>query len=181
MPSLWKQIAFCGLSIGSSIAQWLALNAPEKLSAIVLCNSAAKFGVPEIWDKRMAAVAEKGMSGFVENFIASGFSLEFRERNPKVIADVQEQFISCSPQGYNAVYAAARTMDFTDLVRTINLPTGIIAGEKNTSTTLDNAHYLHSQIPDSVLFTLPAALISNIEAADEFTNALLQFLQSLPH
>lgn len=174
-----NKVVFCGLSIGSGIAQWLALNAPQRLSAIVLCNSAAKFGVAEIWDQRIAAVVAGGMAGFVENFIDRGFSPAFRNANPQLIASLHQQFIGCSAEGYVAACAAARELDFTDRLRSISLPTAIIAGSKDTSTTLKDARYLQSQIVGSTLFEIPGAHISNIEAVTDFNQALLQFLQLL--
>ncbi len=37
-----EQFAFCGLSLGGMIGQWLALNAPEKISALVLANTSPR-------------------------------------------------------------------------------------------------------------------------------------------
>lgn len=37
---------FCGLSMGGLIGQWLAINAPERIQRLVLCNTAAKIGTP---------------------------------------------------------------------------------------------------------------------------------------
>src|SRR5215207_4812131 len=37
-----EQFAFCGLSLGGMIGQWLALNAPEKINALVLANTSPR-------------------------------------------------------------------------------------------------------------------------------------------
>ncbi|HWG88004.1 MAG TPA: alpha/beta fold hydrolase, partial [Candidatus Acidoferrales bacterium] len=34
-----QKFAFCGLSMGGAVGQWLALNAPERISALVLANT----------------------------------------------------------------------------------------------------------------------------------------------
>ena len=49
-----------GLSLGGAVAQWLAVNTPERiLSAALLCT-AARFGEPSGWIERAAAVRAGG-------------------------------------------------------------------------------------------------------------------------
>ena len=50
------KVHFCGLSVGGVIGQWLGANAPERLRSLILCNTAAKIGTPESWNKRIADV-----------------------------------------------------------------------------------------------------------------------------
>ncbi|KEZ74475.1 3-oxoadipate enol-lactonase, partial [Pseudomonas syringae pv. syringae FF5] len=47
---------FCGLSMGGLIGQWLAINAPQRLHKVVLCNTAAKIGNPDVWNPRIETV-----------------------------------------------------------------------------------------------------------------------------
>ena len=47
---------FCGLSMGGLIGQWLGINAPERIERLVLCNTAAKIGTPEVWNPRIEMV-----------------------------------------------------------------------------------------------------------------------------
>ena len=44
-----------GLSIGGLIAQELYRQRPERVAALVLCDTAAKIGTDEVWDQRIAA------------------------------------------------------------------------------------------------------------------------------
>src|SRR5271154_4738869 len=34
-----ERAMFCGLSMGGALAQWLGINAPERVSALVVCNT----------------------------------------------------------------------------------------------------------------------------------------------
>src|ERR1043166_4629489 len=43
-----QHAAFCGISMGGAIGQWLALNAPQRLTALILANTAPKFGTPDL-------------------------------------------------------------------------------------------------------------------------------------
>ncbi|MGH8411009.1 MAG: alpha/beta fold hydrolase, partial [Pseudomonas sp.] len=51
---------FCGLSMGGLIGQWLGINAGERLRRLVVCNTAAKIGTPEIWNPRIEMVLRDG-------------------------------------------------------------------------------------------------------------------------
>ncbi|HKT50611.1 MAG TPA: alpha/beta fold hydrolase, partial [Candidatus Angelobacter sp.] len=48
-----ERFAFCGLSMGGAVGQWLALNAAERISSLVLANTSPKFGTRETWDARL--------------------------------------------------------------------------------------------------------------------------------
>ncbi|MFP3624809.1 alpha/beta fold hydrolase, partial [Burkholderia sp. SIMBA_051] len=50
---------FCGLSMGGPTGLWLALNRPELIGKLILCNTAARIGSAEGWSARIAAVAEQ--------------------------------------------------------------------------------------------------------------------------
>ena len=50
-----KQFAFCGLSMGGAVGQWLAIHAPERLTGLVLANTSPQFGPRSNWEARMKA------------------------------------------------------------------------------------------------------------------------------
>ncbi len=49
-------VRFCGLSIGGMVGIWLAANAPTRIEQLVLSNTAAQIGGPELWNSRIEAV-----------------------------------------------------------------------------------------------------------------------------
>ncbi len=59
------QFAFCGLSLGGMIGQWLAAHAPERVTQLVLANTTAKLSDPQPMEARRRAVLDAGM-GAVE-------------------------------------------------------------------------------------------------------------------
>src|SRR5882762_9137876 len=48
-----ERVHFCGLSMGGMIGMWLGVHAPERLNKLMLCNTAAKIGTPEVWNARI--------------------------------------------------------------------------------------------------------------------------------
>src|SRR5215470_16329614 len=93
---------FCGLSMGGQIGMWLAGNAPDRLEKIVLCNTGAKIGTPEIWAARIDAVKKGGMVSVAPQVIGRWFTSGFREKEPDKVGAVQKLLENTSPQGYIA-------------------------------------------------------------------------------
>src|SRR5215468_6026012 len=51
-----RRVHFCGLSMGGMIGMSLALRYPDRLSKLILCNTAPKIGTAETWNARIDAV-----------------------------------------------------------------------------------------------------------------------------
>jgi 3-oxoadipate enol-lactonase len=170
------KVHFCGLSVGGVIGQWLGANAPERLGCLILSNTAAKIGTPESWDKRIADVEQHGLASITEAILERWFTPAFRLASPDAVAPFRAMLHASNPRGYVLVCAALRDMDQRNLVQEIRVPTCVIAGEYDPGTTLDDGKFLQSQIPGAILVPLPAAHISNVEAAAQFNQAVAEFL-----
>jgi len=72
------KFAFCGLSMGGGIGQWLALHAPDRVTHLILANTSPRFGTPEHWNSRIQAVREGGMAAIesmaLERFFLPSFA-----------------------------------------------------------------------------------------------------------
>ena len=167
----------CGISLGGVIAQWLGIHFPERIDTLVLCNTAAKVGTDEGWQKRIADVRSGGMASIADTVIARWFTPPFAAAHPDVITATREGMLSCNVEGYAACCEAIRNNDLRSDVAKIVAPTLVIAGEHDVVCTPSDAAYLHDQIPNSRLQILPAAHLSTTEAADQFNQALLHFFQ----
>jgi 3-oxoadipate enol-lactonase len=170
-------VAFCGISIGGAIGQWLAIHAPEGFRAFILCNTAAKIGTLENWKIRIATVRQEGMNAVADRILQGWFTSPFREVNPETVARMRAMLTQCDPAGYVSTCAAVRDVDLRNAVHQIRKPVCIFAGKHDLSTTVEDAQFLHRAIEGSKLVELPAAHISNIEAATQFTAAVLDFLK----
>jgi pimeloyl-ACP methyl ester carboxylesterase len=53
-----SRFAFCGLSLGGAIGQWLGAHAPERLTHLVLANTAPQFVPRTNWETRIRTVLE---------------------------------------------------------------------------------------------------------------------------
>jgi 3-oxoadipate enol-lactonase/4-carboxymuconolactone decarboxylase len=172
------QFAFCGLSLGGAIGQWLALNAPGRMTALVLSNTSPRFGTPENWNNRIEAVQRGGMAAIVDMAMQRFFSPESLAGSDPQASSIRSVILGTNPSGYIGCCAALRDFDFTDKLSQIKIPTLIIVGDKDVSTPLaGNGEVLARKIVGARLVRLPAPHLSNLGAPKSFLAALFSFLK----
>jgi 3-oxoadipate enol-lactonase len=172
------RVHFCGLSMGGQTGMWLALNAPDRLYKLVLCNTAAKIGTPEMWNPRIEAVRTGGMKSISSAVTERWFSSAFRNKSPEIVASTKLMLENANPDGYIANCAAVRDFDAREALATIHVPTLVISGTHDVATTPAEGHYLRDRIAGARYVELNAAHLSNIEEGDRFTSELSRFLLS---
>ena len=169
---------FCGLSMGGMIGMWLAVNAPQRLNKLVLCNTAAKIGTAEMWNTRIGTVRKEGMKPVAAATIERWFSSAFRQKNPPSIASTRKTLEETNPQGYAANCAAVRDFDSRQQLHAIRTPTLVISGTHDPATPPADGQFLVKNIQGARFVELNAAHLSNIEDADRFTSEVVNFLKS---
>jgi len=172
------KIHFCGLSMGGMVGMSLAMRAPERLEKLILCNTAPKIGTPAIWDARITAVRAGAMAAVVEGILERWFTPDFRKASSSSIEKTREMLLRSPVEGYIACCSAVRDMDARDGIASISVPTLIISGAHDPVTTPHDGHFMAGKIAGSVYKELPAAHLSNIEAAEAFTMEVLRFLKA---
>ena len=173
-----RRAHFCGLSMGGQAGIWLGANAPDRFARLVLCDTAAHIGNPEVWNARVAAIRAGGMrmpaivSGAIERWLTP----KFIAQSPEVVAWVRRMILDTPPQGYIACCEAIRDADLTVQASRVLAPTLVISGTHDPATPPAQGRSLASMIRGARYVELDASHISNIEAAPEFTSALREFL-----
>jgi 3-oxoadipate enol-lactonase len=171
-----KRALFCGLSKGGMVGQWLGVNAPDRVGRLVLANTAAFIGAPEVWNQRIETVRAQGMAAIVPGVIDRWFTKPFQERAPDSVARIRDMLLATDPEGYAACCAAVRDMDQRQTIGAIRVPTLVIAGRHDLATSPEQGRLIADTIPGARFLELDAAHLSNIEAEAAFTRALLEFL-----
>jgi 3-oxoadipate enol-lactonase len=167
---------FCGLSLGGMVGMWLATYKPKLINKLVLCNTAALLGPRETWETRIAAVRQDGMQAVVQAVMERWFTEGFRKRSPEQVARIEQAFLQCSVEGYTGCGAAIRDMDQRGTIAGIKSPTMVIAGTHDPSTPPALGQFIAETIPGGRYVELPAAHMSNIEAAAPFNDVVASFL-----
>jgi 3-oxoadipate enol-lactonase len=171
-----ETIDWCGLSMGGMVGQWLGANAPERVRRLVLANTACYYPAKDAWNERIAAVHESGLAPVLDSMMARWFTPGFIAREPATIARMKEMMLATPVAGYIANSEAVRDMDHREILPRITVPTLLIAGRQDVATPLEGMEYIRARIPGAALVVLDAGHISNVEQANDFTAAVLDFL-----
>ena len=171
-----EKVHWCGLSMGGMVGQWLGANAPQRLDRIVLSNTSCYYPDPTNWLNRIKAVKEGGIAAVADTVIASWLTADFREREPRITANMKSMLIATPVAGYLACCEALSTLDQRDLLPRILSPTLVIAGRHDMATPPAAGEFIRGQIPGASLTILDAAHISNVEQPQAFTDAVIGFL-----
>lgn len=174
-----RRTHFCGLSMGGLIGQWMAVNAPERIERLVLCNTAARIGTSDTWNSRINTVLAGGvqaMEDLREASIQRWFTPTYVERAPETVEVVVSMLARTDPLGYAANCAAVRDADFRAELSRINATTLIVCGASDQVTTTEDGRFMQSHIVGAELAEFPAAHLSNVEMDDSFSLRVMDFL-----
>ncbi|MDQ0650236.1 3-oxoadipate enol-lactonase [Pseudomonas cedrina] len=170
---------FCGLSMGGLIGQWLGINAGQRLHRLVVCNTAAKIGTPEVWNPRIETVLRDGAAAMValrDASIARWFTADFAAANPHQAKLITDMLAATSPEGYAANCAAVRDADLRDQLASIKVPTLVIAGTEDAVTPPAGGHFIQNHVKGAEYAEFYAAHLSNVQAGAAFSDRVLEFL-----
>ena len=164
--------------MGGMVGQWIGAHAPQRVDKLILCNTTARIGSPEAYNARIDTVRSSGMAAIVDTVLARWYTPSFAAAAPDAIARTRAMLLATPADGYAACCAAIRDMDQSETARDIAAPTLVIAGAHDLATPPADGRFLAERISRARLTELPAAHLSNIEAAGEFNVALVEFLSS---
>jgi 3-oxoadipate enol-lactonase len=165
-----------GVSLGGLTAMWLGVHAPERVARLVLANTAARIGSREHWSTRIDEVRTAGLASVAEAAPARWFTTRFLDRKRDIAAAFRSMLCRTPTEGYIGCSGVLRDADLRDLVERIATPALVVTGIHDPVTTPDDAEFLRARIPGARCLRLDAAHFSNVEAADEFTSGVLDFL-----
>ena len=179
-----KKTILCGLSMGGYVALRAVERAPERVQALVLCDTRSEADGNEAKLKRAATVKiiqDQGVPVFCEGFLKSALAPEAWAGNTAVLDHVRGMILQNSPAGITgAVLALAGRTDTTESLSRIRVPTLILVGEQDVITPPAAAQALQQKITGARLAVIPkAGHFSNLENPDAFNGPFQEFLKSI--
>ena len=135
-----------GVSVGGLIAQGLAGRAPERVRALILCNTGSKIGPPQMWRDRISGITEQGLEPFADAVMERWFTPGFHRDRGAELSGYRRMLTNTSVEGYTATCAAIRDADLTEGTRALRLPTLCIAGDGDKATPPEMVRALHGLI-----------------------------------
>ena len=174
-----RTFAFCGLSLGGMIGQWLGACAGRRVTRLVLANTSPRFADPGPMEERRKTVLRDGIGAIAGAVMGRFFTPEMLASGAPAVATIRHTLLATDPAGYAGCCAAVRDMDQTGLLRGIRTPTLVIVGDRDVSTPwVGNGEVLAASIPGAETVRLAAGHLSNVERPREFSAALLDFLRA---
>src|ERR1700712_5726493 len=132
-----ERFGLIGLSIGGLIAQRLGVRSPERVAALVLCDTAPKIGDAETWNSRIAEVERNGLESIGDIVMERWFTAAYRDAEPQALRIWRNMLTRQSFPGYAASCTAIRDADFTADAAKIDVPTLVVVGDSDASTPPD--------------------------------------------
>jgi 3-oxoadipate enol-lactonase len=171
-----KRAHALGLSLGGAVCQQMLIDAPERVERAVIANSAAWFGPREGWDARIREAQEKGLEGLAAAAMDRWFTPDFRELSPGIVAAAAQTFRETDPAAYAATVAALRDFDLREAIREVKARVLVLVGKRDPATPPALGGLIAEHIAGARLVALDAAHLSNVEAPNDFTRAIISFL-----
>jgi pimeloyl-ACP methyl ester carboxylesterase len=170
-----------GLSLGGAIAQEIALAAPERVRTLTLCVTYG--GTGSFGTQRARALGEISRKLSHEEFTELVMMLVYSERlfdhPPFVEAARRAMLENPHPQPREAwirQLEASCRHEALDRAGSLTMPVHVIGARRDIMVPPFRSEDLAAAIPGSELRIIDAAHLVNVEAAEEFNAAVLDFI-----
>jgi 3-oxoadipate enol-lactonase len=176
--------ALAGVSIGgySLFEFWRRFRG--RASALVLLDTKATADTPEARNTRLqtaADVLERGTETFIEGMLTKLMGETTRRSRPDLVEAARKMMLRMSPEDISQVQRGmAERPDSVATLKTINVPTLIVAGDEDTLTPVADAEVMRQNISGSQIKIIQkAGHFAAFEQPEEAGRILRQFLDSV--
>lgn len=169
-----------GLSLGSSIAQAVAVMASERVTSAVLAGGTA-YPLPpvqEMWRDRAAGARRDGMGGQVDDILARWFTPAFLLSTNARVDTIRQLVLATPAEGYALAAEAIAGLDNRTILSRIACPTLVVAGEHDIAVPIEALETIARAVPNSRLERVNAGHLMNVEATRQFTDLVGEHLTS---
>ena len=175
-----KDAVVIGVSLGGLVAQGLAVKRLDLVRALVLSNTAARIGTPELWQTRIAEVRATGLATYADTAMQRILGPAYLS-NP-ALPYLRGLLTQTNPDGWAGCAAAIGGSHFHTTTAALRLPTLAIAGANDGSTPPDLVRETAELIPGH-RFALMRGVghLPMVEKPAEYAALLETFLASIGH
>ncbi len=168
--------SLCGTSMGGMTVMQAALNRPQLVDRIILCNTAARIGSAQGWTDRINLVGDQGLDSLAPTLVTRWVSDDFRATQPGGVQMLCDMLRRTPDRGYMANCAALRDGDLRTRIAAIAAQALVISGDTDLAATTAQAIDLTHALTHARHVELKAAHTSNWEQPDAFNTLVLNFL-----
>ncbi|MBM7771671.1 pimeloyl-ACP methyl ester carboxylesterase [Actinokineospora baliensis] len=171
-----RGVILCGLSMGGQIAMEFHRKYPERVRALILCDTTARAETPLSRQERLDMadrLSREGMEPYAREVLWKMVAPGADEAAEHVL----KMMLSAPPEGAAAAQRGrADRPDYRESLSAHPVPTLVIVGSEDVYTPLDEV----ALIPATRLVEIRgAAHLPNLERPDEFNAAVARFLADL--
>jgi 3-oxoadipate enol-lactonase len=175
-----KEAVICGISVGGLIAQAMALNYPERVRGLILCDTGARIGSVESWEQRIAMVRGGGLQSIEAVTMERWFSKGFRARCPADVRGYANMLLTTNVDGYIGTCCALRDADFHRDVTRLKQPALVLSGAEDIATPPELGRELAGLIPGAQFSTIDdAGHLPCIEQPDAVAERIIKFFREV--
>ncbi len=170
-----------GLSVGSMIAQTLALAQPTLVRSLTLIGAAAAFPDTgrEALRERARLTREQGMAAVMPLHLSRWFTPDFASRRPDIIERVTETLLADDPKVHAALWDMVSGLDTAPRLPVLTCPTLVVVGAEDTSTPPAAARLIADAIAGAQLEVVQGAShLTPLEAPEAVNALLVEFLSA---
>jgi 3-oxoadipate enol-lactonase/4-carboxymuconolactone decarboxylase len=171
-----RRFAWCGLSLGGMIGQWLGANEPDRLTRLVLANTSARVDA-QVFEARRRHVLDRGIADIIDTVMSRNFSPRGLASGDAAVDWVRRAILGNDWTGYAGCCAAIRDFDGEGLGERIGVPTLVISGDADASMPYaQHGRLLAASIPGARDVVLAAGHLANLERPRAFNAAVLDWV-----
>ena len=180
-----ERAVVCGLSMGGYIAFELLRQVPERIRAVILCNTKAVADTPEVKrgrDVLAARALKEGARGVADELVPKLLARATSERRPEVVREVTEMILRQPVSGIvGALRALRERPDSTPLLPRIRVPVLVVAADDDQIAPAAGMQEMARAIAGAQVALIPSAgHVAPLEQPLAVNAALVNFLRKLP-
>jgi 3-oxoadipate enol-lactonase len=179
-----ERAVVCGLSMGGYVAFAMLRRWPERVRALVLCDTRAGADSADARKARIESarrVRDAGPAPIVDDMLPKMLSPTTRSERPELETEVRQIMMAAAADSVSAaLLGMAERADSTAMLPWIRVPTLVVVGADDPITPPAEAQRMADAIPHARLVVIDdAAHLPNMERPAEFNRALNGFLRTL--
>jgi pimeloyl-ACP methyl ester carboxylesterase len=174
-----KDAILVGNGFGGTLALAFALDHPERVGKLVVSNSAARY--PDDSRRGFAAMAQKiaggGPQALAETAARRTFSPEYLAAHPQAVEERRQAMLGIDAKAMADACKILEEVDLTPLLHRLNVPTLVVAGERDQATPPALTKAIADKIPGARYVELKGCgHCPPLEQPQEFVAAIKEFV-----
>ena len=176
-----QRCSFIGLSLGSMIGLWLAVNETHRFSQMVLAGASASVQKSAAFDQRIAKIQKHGLDSMFDELNQRWYTSNFVANNLDVVSMVRRMVSATAKSGYIGATMAVRDFDILEELPKIDIKILLITGAEDKATPIEEAQAIVATCNNSKLFIIEnASHLAILEQPEIFDAAMVNFINKVP-